>query len=185
MAISQELYYQRFEAVFSGYYSPLCSYAFTFVKSAEISEDIVQEVFTRVWENRKDLIMTDAIRFYLYTAVRNNCISHLRKEKKSGTVSFSDPDGLKTPVSLPKEADKTDYDHLLGEAINGLPPKCQEVFILSRLSNMKYKEIADTLGISIKTVENQLGKALKLMRVFLKARGIQWLWLLVNLLWQY
>lgn len=182
MVISQELYYQRFEAVFTSYYSPLCSYAFTFVKSADISEDIVQEVFTRIWENRKDLIMTDAIRYYLYTAVRNNCISHLRKEKKSGTVSWSDPDSLKTAAAMPKDGDKIDYDQLLGEAISGLPPKCQEVFVLSRLSNMKYKEIADTLGISIKTVENQLGKALKLMRVFLKARGIQWLWLLVNLL---
>jgi RNA polymerase sigma-70 factor (ECF subfamily) len=173
MDLASEQYYQRFQTVFSDYYSPLCSYAFTFVKSTDTSEDIVQEVFTRIWENRKDLIGTNAIRFYLFAAVRNNCITHLRREKKTGTLSWDDQTAYYDQAIPAKEKDShTDHELLLGKAIALLPPKCREVFILSRLSHMKYQEIADTLGISIKTVENQLSKALKIMRIFLKEHGI-------------
>jgi len=167
-------YHERFEAVFATLYGPLCQYALTYIKKPEICEDIVQEVFARVWEKRKDLLLSDSIRFYLFTAVRNNCISHLRKEKTAGDVGLN---GLETehyPVVLPMEGlGPGDQHRLLAEAINELPGKCREIFVLSRLSNMKYKEIADALGISIKTVENQLGKALKMMRRFLQKKGIE------------
>lgn len=180
MEVSGDIY-QRFQSVFSDCYSPLCNYALTFVKSTETSEDIVQEVFARIWENRRDLLMEESIRFYLFTAVRNNCITHLRKEKQTGLVEWNDRDVVEEEILPVKETGPSrDYELVLQEGIDRLPPKCREIFTLSRLSNLKYKEIAETLGISIKTVENQLGKALKIMRVHLKEKGIYIIWLLAG-----
>lgn len=166
-------HYQRFESVFGDLYQPLCSYAFTFVQDSNMSEDVVQEVFTRIWETRKDLLLTDNIRFYLFSAVRNNCITHLRRLKTGRTTPWNDKalaDNLPVPPKEP--GDKDQYEQLLRAAIDLLPEKCREVFVLSRISRLKYKEIAAILGISAKTVENQLGKALKLIREFLKKRDI-------------
>ena len=73
-----------------------------------------------------------------------------------------------------------DYEGLLEKAIGRLPPKCREVFVLSRFSNMTYKQIAASLNISVKTVENQLGKALKIMRLFLKEKGIYFVYLVAG-----
>jgi RNA polymerase sigma-70 factor (ECF subfamily) len=165
--------HQRFESVFGELYRPLCSYAFTFIREADVCEDIVQEVFIRIWETRKDLLTTDNIRFYLFSAVRNNCISHLRRNKSSRTLPWKEgvlPDDLF--VHPRGDHDSIQYEKWLIEAIDGLPEKCREVFVLSRISNLRYKEIADVLGISVKTVENQLGKALRLIREFLKKRDI-------------
>jgi len=174
MDLTKELYYRRFQALFADYYSPLCNYALTFVKSAEVSEDIVQEVFTRIWESRREVILEDSARFYLFTAVRNNCITHLRKEKKTGLVEWTDQEIVyeESPQPVKEPDQEINYELLLQEGIDRLPPKCREIFVLSRLSNMKYKEIAESLGISIKTVENQLGKALKLMRLLFREKGI-------------
>ena len=166
-------HYQRFESIFGDLYQPLCSYAMTFVQDTTLSEDIVQEVFTRIWETRKDLLLTDNIRFYLYSAVRNNCITHLRRLKSGRTLPWDDRALAGNPPVAPKEGnDQGQYEQLLREAIDLLPEKCREVFLLSRIGHLRYKEIADILGISVKTVENQLGKALKLIREFLKKRDI-------------
>lgn len=166
-------HHRRFESVFGELYQPLCAYALTFVRDTNVCEDIVQEVFTRIWENRRELLLEDSIRFYLYSAVRNNCITHLRRLKKGRTLPWPDealPGHI--PVHPREQNDKGQYERWLREAIEVLPEKCREVFVLSRIGHLKYKEIADVLGISAKTVENQLGKALKLIREFLKKRDI-------------
>lgn len=75
--------YHQFQKVFEEYYNPLCNYAFTFLKDLSSSEDVVQELFVKVWEKRQDLITSDTIRFYLFTAVRNNSLTFLQREKKS------------------------------------------------------------------------------------------------------
>jgi RNA polymerase sigma-70 factor (family 1) len=151
-------HHQRFERVFGDLYQPLCSYAFTIVRDTDICEDIVQEVFARIWETRKDLLLTDSIRFYLFSAVRNNCLTHLRRLKSTGTVPWNDQALRENLFTVPKEeSDKGQYEQWLREAIENLPEKCREVFLLSRIGKLKYKEIAGVLGISAKTVENQLG----------------------------
>lgn len=172
--------YRQFQQHFTNYYSPLCNYAFTFVNDRELSEDIVQELFTKIWEEKRELVMSESIRFYLFTAVRNNCISHLRKEKRSPEVGWEEETAAEIPI-VPGQ--KEDYRSLLLLAIEALPPKCREIFLLSRMGNLSYKEIAEFLGLSVKTVENQLGKALKIMRNILREHGIYliWLWGLVNL----
>lgn len=165
--------YHQFQKVFEQYYNVLCNYAFSFLKELPSSEDIVQEVFVRVWEKKQDIITSDTIRFYLFTAVRNNCLTHLQKEKKAAIVELNDYDAADEQISFSHEVKaETDYKAQLADAMDELPPKCREVFMLSRMSRQSYKEIAESLHISVKTVENQIGKALKILRVYVKEHKI-------------
>jgi RNA polymerase sigma-70 factor (family 1) len=184
--------YRQFQAVFDTYYNSLCNYAFTFTKRAESSEDIVQELFIKIWEDRRELLTENTIRYYLFTAVRNNSISWLRQEKKFVLVEWNEREeayaGTMEPVTIPasryisgeEEPGTKDYHGLLEKGLEELPPKCREVFVLSRFSHMTYKEIASGLGISVKTVENQLGKALKILRAFLRENGVYLAWAMIN-----
>jgi len=172
MTIPEEQLYQQFQTVFNTYYNSLCNYAFTFVKNEDTSEDIVQEVFMKIWEGRRELLLEEAVRYYLFTAVRNNSITWLRQKKNTGVVEWNEENSPNESVPEKEMGSDRDYELLLQKGIDRLPPKCREVFLLSRLSNMTYKQIGASLGISVKTVENQLGKALKILRAFLKEKGI-------------
>ena len=192
MNIPESHLYRQFKVVFDAYYNLLCNYAFTFTKNADSSEDIVQELFTKIWEDRRELLAEKTIRYYLFTAVRNNSISYLRQEKKAALVEWNEREdaygtamaegamGEETMMEEKERIGTTDYRGLLEKGIDRLPPKCKEVFILNRFSHMTYKEIAASLGISVKTVENQLGKALKMLRAFLKENGVYLAWAMVN-----
>jgi len=165
--------YRQFQVVFKTYYNLLCNYALTFTKDADASEDIVQDLFIKIWEQRRELLQEASIRYYLFTAIRNNCITWLRREKQLATVPWNDHQTISQPAYYPEEpAEEKDERLLLERAISQLPPKCKEVFLLSRFGKLSYKEIAATLDISPKTVENQLGKALKMLRAFLKECGV-------------
>lgn len=181
MSLPDPQSYRQFQAVFDKYYNSLCNYALTFTKSADTSEDIVQELFVKIWEDRRDLLSDDTIRYYLFTATRNNCITWLRGRKNAVILEWNDQDheSMTEPdFSGHRDPEKGTDPALLKQAIDRLPPKCREVFLLSRFSNMSYKEIAASLGISAKTVENQLGKALRMLRTFLKENGVYLVWLL-------
>lgn len=165
--------YQDFEKVFNQHYNTLCNYAFSFLKDLQSSEDVVQEVFIRIWEKRQDLITSETIRFYLFSAVRNNCLTYLQKEKRMVIVELNDGNIVGSPDGPePDNHPGKDYKKHLEIAMQQLPPKCREVFVLSRISKLSYREIADTLGLSIKTVENQMGKALKILRLYLKDQKV-------------
>lgn len=166
--------YRQFQVAFRTWYTLLCNYAFTFTKDADVCEDIVQDLFIKIWEHRRGLLEEASLRYYLFTAVRNNCISWLRKEKQLAIVQWTDDDTVAVTPDYPVEraGEGRDERLLLRQAIDQLPPKCKEVFLLSRFGKLSYKEIATDLGISQKTVENQLGKALKMLRAFLKESGI-------------
>ena len=167
-----QLLYRQFQQVFTQHYNGLCNYAHSFLRDADASEDIVQEVFTRIWEKRQDLIGREAIRYYLFTAVRNNCLTHLQRNKKSGMVALADQDGSEMPAALAAGAPATDFRQLLQQGLAALPPKCREAFLLSRIGLLTYQEIAAQLGISVKTVENQIGKALRLLRAFAEKQKV-------------
>jgi RNA polymerase sigma-70 factor (ECF subfamily) len=173
----EELYY-LFQQVFDTWYNALCNYACSYLKDTDICEDIVQETFIRIWEDRPQIIRTEGIRYYLFTAVRNNCISYLRKAKRHSTMDLDD----QPAAYIQDKEEEPDYRTLVRKAIDELPPRCREVFLLSRFSNMTYKEIAGSLDISEKTVENQMTKALKMMRAFLRENGVYLAWALVNFL---
>lgn len=164
---------QDFEHLFRLHYRRLCSFAFTFLKDEESSEDIVQEVFIKIWEKEKMEIGVDKLKFYLFTAVRNNCLALLQKNKKALVKELEDEDGADEMSITMEPGDKgKDPKILIAKAMGQLPPKCREVFLLSRVSGMPYRQIADSLGISIKTVENQMGKAIRVLKVFAKENGV-------------
>lgn len=156
-----------FKEIFSAEYSKLCRYALTYMQDEHAAEDVVQDTFIRIWETKQDLISSPDIRFYLVTAVRNNCISALRK-LKSSNISFPDsaPEGEAEPflTSRQHQEESDERNRKLRKALDTLPPKCKEVFLMTKMQGLSYKQVAEGLGISIKTVENQMGKALKMLR---------------------
>lgn len=173
--------YKQFQMGFEKFYNPLCTYANSFVKEQSICEDIVQEVFVRIWEIRKDLIQSDNLRFYLFTAVRNNCLTHLKKEQRTAIYSLSDMDleNEDAMADITPPADEIhNYQELLRIGIDQLPPKCKEVFLLARMGELSNQQVADSLGISVKTVNNQLWKALKLLRAFVRNIAVWFLFFL-------
>jgi len=162
-----------FESLFKQYYQRLCSYAFTFLNDIESSEDVVQELFIYIWENQKPFFKTENIKFYLFTAVRNNCLKRIQKNSKIIIKELDDYDAT-DEITIQLDEDVTDKEPkvLIAKAMSSLPPKCREVFMLSRMSGFTYQKIADALNISVKTVENQMGKAIRMMKSFAKENGI-------------
>jgi RNA polymerase sigma-70 factor (family 1) len=173
--------YVQFRLLFRELYDPLTKYAHTFVQDHTIAEDIVQDVFVRIWEKHQSIILEPQARPYLYRSVRNACFNHLGSKKRIPLQSLSDNDAgeedslIWTVSEEPDEDDIPNYRELLKKGIEQLPEKCREVFLLSRTGQLSNQEIADQLGISIKTVNNQTWKAMKLLRAFVhKAKS--WLW---------
>lgn len=154
-----------FEQVFRTYYPDLCKFCIKYVRDEQIAEEIVQEVFINIWERRANLTITTSIKSYLFTAIRNRSFNYLKlqlpKEQKKVDlegVGFMEEDSYEQEMIM---NELRDYVH---EAIESLPNKCRIIFNLSRNAGMTYKEIAEELDISVKTVENQIGLALKKLR---------------------
>jgi RNA polymerase sigma-70 factor, ECF subfamily len=158
-----------FEMYFKTYYQPLCNYAYTFLQDKAEAEEIVQTTFLSVWEKRGSLNIRSSAKSYLYAMVRNACLNVIKHEKikqkyVGEEIALSNP-GYEA-VSDSVASSELEYKIL--EAIKKLPEQCRMVFKLSRFEELKYTEIADQLGISVKTVENHMGKALRIMREQLK-----------------
>ncbi|MBE7173249.1 MAG: RNA polymerase sigma-70 factor [Williamsia sp.] len=164
--------YILYKQAFHAYYQPLCQYALTLVASAADCEDMVQEIFLHVWEKKKELIGKEELRYYLFTAIRNRCLNYLQKNKKDRFTQLTE---WEEPVETIIERDWEEPVDLAGavaEALDRLPLRCREVFVLSRMGKLTYQQIAETTGISVKTVENQIGKALKIMRLFVREKRL-------------
>lgn len=168
MSANQELY-PLFEKLFKENYNSLANYALSIVKNKQDAEDAVQDVFIKLWQNSPQVVNTNQVKFYLFTATKNTCISILRKQAGK---TFVEPDVI--PANIPAEEMTVSADPLLfiEQALALLPPQCQVIFKLSRFGKMTYQQIAEELGISPRTVENQVGKALRIMRDFAKQHNI-------------
>lgn len=156
--------YATFEALFKEHYNTLANYAYSILKNKENAEDVVQEVFIKLWQNTPDVIATPQVKFYLFTAIKNNCISVLRKEAKKLFVQPEDVHLAAQPDVVESGQPQTDITAVVNKALLALPPQCLVIFKLSRFGKLTYQQIADELGLSVKTVENQMGKALRIMR---------------------
>lgn len=150
--------------IFTEYYSPLCNYATQIVKDNIVAEDIVQSLFVQLWESDKLETIEKPERFLL-RSTKFKCIDFLRNKKKIHTPLAESVGVQKNTIS---DLNEEDIEPLLHFFTSKLPPKTREVFLLSRMSNLTYKEIAEEKEISIKTVETHMGKALKKMRLLLK-----------------
>lgn len=152
-----------FELVFNYYYSGLVVYADQIIKNMAVSEDIVQSVFMKLWETR-EAIEIRSFRSYFIQCVKNRCIDHLRSQQTKQRLDNRIPDA----DNLVMDEDlwtKNELSELLENSIEDLPPRCREIFKMSRYENLKIAEIADQLNISKRTVETQISKALKVLRV--------------------
>jgi RNA polymerase sigma-70 factor (family 1) len=159
-----------FKSRFQEHYSRLCRIAYGYVSDQDDAEDIVQELFISVWNKRLDDMPEKEFAAYMTTSVRNSCVSFLRKRKED-TVSIDDHSASAScmPDETPEEG-KTLQD-ILDSALETLPSRCKDVFLLAKLQGLKYREIAEKLEVSEKTVENQMTKAIKLLRAYVAAHG--------------
>lgn len=158
-----------FKRRFHEYYQMLCRIAYGYIPNKDDCEDIVQETFISVWNNTKELLSEKEFRSYMEISVRNRCISYLRKQRLD-TVSMEESEQAASLCYAadvePSDSEEISSEEKLQRILSILPPKCKEVFMMSKLQGLKYKEIAQELNISEKTVENQMGKAIRVLREF-------------------
>ena len=150
-----------FSEIFNKYYLPLYQFAGRFVNDAQKAEDIVQEVFVRLWTNRKDLRITSSLKSYLYVSVKNNAINCLRREKR---LQFTEDFAVSHIHFLTTPEEQVIEDELVTavqKAIARLPRRCRLVYLMKRYDGLNYQEIADILNISVNTVKTQMKRALK------------------------
>jgi len=155
-----------FEDLFKSHFKGLTVFATRYVKDIDVAKELVQDAFVTLWEKRDTIDTSKSVKSYLTTIIYNKCLNYLRDHQKFNRNLLLAENLLENPDEL--NADDELFSNELGDKINkvlySLPEKCKEVFILSRYENMKYYEIAQKLGISTKTVEAQISKALKIFR---------------------
>ena len=158
-----------FEMLFKTHYDPLCRFALSYLQDPDDAEETVQAVFIGFWEKRQTIQVDTSLKAYLYRSVRNACLNEIKRVK----VRKLHADSMMVegePQSQPSDhlAIRQELEEKIQEALQTLPEQCRLIFKMSRFEELKYQEIADQLNLSIKTVENQMGKALKIMRTQLK-----------------
>lgn len=158
-----------FEAVYREYYIPLCYYCLRYIEKFEDSEEIVQDLFLKLWDKHEELEINSSLKAYLYRAVQNYALNYLSKKKTKekyfliqGGQIYDNSD--KGHIKIEED----ELRQLLKHAILQLPEKRRKIFELSRFDGLKYGKIASQLSISVKTVETQMTKSLKYLRIVLK-----------------
>lgn len=158
-----------FEKLFNMYYQPACRYVMRVLRDNDTTEEVVQATFVNLWEKRAMIRSDISFKSYVFRAAYNTALNYIKHRKVVSTFVSRKQDRI---VEIQREfvSHQPDFElqKRIDNALNELPPQCQRVFRLSREEGMKYHEIADELGISKKTVEVHMGKALKLLRVSLK-----------------
>ena len=155
-----------FEQLFKAHFKALHSYASMMLYQDSHAEEIVQNMFVKLWEKRELLNVQISVKAYLYKCVHNDCLNYMKHIKIK--AKYQD----RAAFTMNDQTENTSDKLVLGElqdrlqhALNELPEQCRTIFQMSRFEELKYREIADELGLSIKTVENQMGKALRILRV--------------------
>lgn len=165
----QKISRKDFELLFRTHYNDLCAYANVYLKDLDAAEELVQEVFYKLWNKRESIEINSSMQSYLFRSVRNsslNLIKHIniREEYKvhnEREMTYSELENY-------DQVEASELEQKISKAIEAMPAERKKIFILSRYDGLKYGEIAEKLSISPKTVENQMGKALKHMREHLK-----------------
>lgn len=155
-----------FERLFKEHFKALHAYARVMLRDDDLAEEMVQNIFLRLWERRELLNVQTSVKAYLYKMVHNDCLNYFKHNKtKAKYENYASYAMEGKTNSAAHKLELGELEHHIAEALNELPLQCRTIFQMSRFEELKYKEIASHLGISVKTVENQMGKALKIMRV--------------------
>jgi RNA polymerase sigma-70 factor, ECF subfamily len=156
--------HDAFDTIFRNHYPPLVALGERMLHERALAEEIAQDMMLELWKRRAGLSFDVSLRAYLFQAMRNRILNHFRHERVERLGQpFAAPDTEvePTPLAMLTEAE---IDGALREAVSSLPERCREVFELSRVQGLRYAEIAAVMGISVKTVEAQMGKALRMLR---------------------
>ncbi len=163
-----------FEHVFRCYYKRLCLFAQKYVSDSQTAESIVLLVFERLWEKREEITISQSLSSYLFRSVYNECLNHLNsfshRQKPTEDIYQYLSDHRAHESSFLSQFYADELDEKIKQCIKGLPRKCREIFYLSRYKGLSHEEIARKLNLSVRTVENHIGNALKKLRKMLKER---------------
>lgn len=157
-----------FQTLFNAFYANLVSYSHRFTQQQVISEEIVQDVFISIWERRRKIDIQSSLKSYLYRAVKNRTINYVKNQLPKDQVTTDLNENLSVIETIEELSDESELKEAIDQAISQLPDKCRTIFLLSRSEGLSHKEIAAELDISTKTVENQIGIAIKKLKISLK-----------------
>ena len=163
--LQEHITLSQFEDLFKSQYEKLCAVANQYLKDLEAAEETVQAIFVKFWENRELIIVSQSHNSYLHTSVKNSCLNQLKHLKIK--EAYKEHNQREIEYEENQIEDHTSENELAAKiktAIDDLPEGRRNIFILSRYEGLKYKEIAERLNISVKTVENQMGSALKFLK---------------------
>lgn len=158
--------YTAFDRIFKRNYPALCAYSKRLVMSPQLAEEIVDDVFFNLWNNRNKIRISTSFHAYLVTCVRNrslDCLRQQKREKKKSLLEHAETLPCRQSIAY-ESMILEELHHRIRAAVRILPAQCRIIFQMSREEDLKYKEIAERLNISIKTVDTQIGRALKHLR---------------------
>ncbi len=161
----------KYKQLFLVYYNPLCNFAFKIVQDKEVAKDIVNDVFLSYWNKLNSKTEFNNAKSYLFTSTKNKCLESLRRKKIESKYAEWAKKNLSTSTQIDNEATKYMRKEQLYASIRQLPPKCREVFMMSKQNGLTYVEIAEELDISIKTVENHMGRAMRILRELMNPKN--------------
>ncbi len=156
----------EYESLFKSHYSELCAFANRYLSDIEASEEIVQSFFVKFWEKRESLNTVHAKRSYFFASIKNACLNQLKHiEIREEYKAYNKREMELEEFGVDDELEANELSEKIRKSIDKMPEGRRKIFIMSRYEGLKYREIAEKLKISIKTVENQMGSAIKHLKV--------------------
>lgn len=163
-----------FEDIFRQFFPALMAFAKKYLQDEDSAREVVHVVMINLWERRDAIDASEPLKSYLFKAVHNRCLNVLRDKKKFSEELTADPF---SDQDIQKEMEMMELHTRVNKVIESLPERCREIFKMNRFEGKRYREIAELLGISVKTVENQMSKALKILRDHLAGYLTAILWI--------
>jgi len=161
---------QAFKELFLEFYPALCVFAMRYITQEETARDIVQDVFFKIWKDRKNMDINTSFRNFLITSVRNGCTDYLRKQELENR--YREKSMLSAIHASSEEPEEVytlkELETAIGEALEKLPPNVREAFVMNRFGGMTYVAIAEKMAVSPKTIESYISRALKILRLELR-----------------
>ncbi|NJK87131.1 MAG: RNA polymerase sigma-70 factor [Bacteroidales bacterium] len=160
---------KSFESIFKKYYQMLCGFSCKYIHDMDKAEEIVQDLFYNLWDKRNDLVIHSSVKSYLFRSAYNNSINYLKHKAIENRYEKNIKESIPQMSSdASEELRIAEMNHIIEETLNALPERIKLVFQLNRFEGLKYHEIAERLSLSVKTIEANMTRALKLLRKNLK-----------------
>ncbi len=153
-----------FQLIFNEYYAVLTVFARNFLNDLDMAKEVVQDLFVQLYEKRETLSIQTSLKSYLYQSVRNSCLNKIKQDKTHQKHHEELMKSSRDEADLSDHIEKAELEQKIYHIVSRFPPKCRQIFLMSRQEDLSNSEIAIKLNISIRTVETQISKALKTLR---------------------